>query len=90
MAKALFNFHFDCGRGGSLYGTFIADTADVEKLIKNETEIYFGEVLGKHSDISGPVEECDITKVTEDQELIEKLQSLGIANGINPFDYLNG
>lgn len=53
--KALFKMDFDCGRMGNLEGVFIADTEDVEYLVNNKISVYFGEVLGKHSEISGCV-----------------------------------
>ena len=51
--KALFKMDFDCGRMGNLEGVFITDTEDVEYLVNNKISVYFGEVLGKHSEISG-------------------------------------
>lgn len=60
--KALFKMIFDCGRMGNLEGVFIADTEDVEYLLNNEISVYFGEVLGKHSEISGIIDRSELNK----------------------------
>ena len=53
--KVLYEFYEDFGRDGSLNGVFVAEDYEVEKLYGNE--VYFGEILGKHSEIF-----CNITK----------------------------
>ena len=85
----LYSFYWECGRQGNLEGLFIADTKDVETLIGKE--IYFGEVLGKHSEIYGTLEEKDLSVESEDQEKIIWLQGLlsNSISGYNPFDYYN-
>ena len=45
--KGLYEFYWECGRQGDLTGVFIADSESVAALL--DKEIYFGEVLGKHS-----------------------------------------
>ena len=87
MSK-LYSFHWDCGRMGELDGLFIAHQEDVEKLIGEE--IYFGEVLGKHSEIFGILEEKHLTIKTDDQAFIIKLREIigkDTISGFNPFDY---
>ena len=83
----LYQFHWDCGRMGHLYGLFIAEEADVSEVVGEE--IYFGEVLGKHSEIVGTLEEGDLTVKSEDQDLIKKLQGIfgDHLSGFNPLDY---
>lgn len=84
----IYEFHWDCGRMGDIQGMFIADDADVERLIGQQ--IYFGEVLGKHSEISGELEINDLTVMTDDQTFIEKFIEImgdGTISGYNPFDY---
>lgn len=49
MTEKLFKFAVSVGRMGDLEGLFVAEEADVEALYG--VEIYFGEVLGKHSEI---------------------------------------
>ena len=55
MSKdCLWKFHWDCGRAGDVEGLFIATEEEVENLIGSE--VYFGEILGKHSEVYGTVE----------------------------------
>lgn len=79
---------FDCGRMGSLQGVFIEDERKIDYLIGSETEIYFGEVLGKHSEIYGALESKDIKKVTNDPTVIDLFKKHDLSSGFNPIDYL--
>ena len=54
----VYKFHWYCGRMGSLSSVFIAPTDVVEDALGKE--VYFGEVLGKHSEIHGILEENDL------------------------------
>ena len=87
--KKLYEFQLDCGRMGELSGLFIAETFDIKNLI-GET-IYFGEVLGKHSEIiCDEFDEVNVIVKSEDQELITKLYNVFKSNsisGYNPLDY---
>lgn len=86
--KALYSYNVDCGRMGDLEGLFIAEQSDVEKLIGKD--VYFGEVLGKHSEIYGTVDEDEIKEISTDIDLINKLESLfegSTISGYNPFVY---
>ena len=90
MMKMLYEFYWDCGRMGEIHGMFIADEKDVEK-IKGE-EIYLGEVLGKHSEIFGTIDDGDIVVRSSDQHLIEQLLVIwpgGNISGFNPVDIYN-
>lgn len=73
---------------GTVYGLFIADDEDMQELVDNGKEIYFGEILGKHSEIMGPIEEMDYTEVTKDPEVINMIEEYDLEI-YNPFDYLN-
>lgn len=88
--RKLYKFYWDCGRMGFLDGLFVAEAEAVEPLIG--TEIYFGEVLGKHSEISGSLDASDIKVVSEDQDLIDKLVAANEGNftlcGYSPLDYI--
>lgn len=86
--KVLYEFYFDCGRQGSLEGLFIAEESVVNKVMGKE--VYFGEVLGKHSEVFGPLEDKDLTVKSTDQEFIGKLEGLlgRSVSGYNPLDYL--
>lgn len=92
--KKLYGFNAYFGRMGSLDGLFIADDNLVEKAIGRR--VYFGEVLGKHSNIWCLLNEDHFKVITDDQELISKLESHfasdnGIVSisGYNPLDYVD-
>lgn len=75
---------------GDLDGIFIAEESEVKKAIG--AEIYFGEVLGKHSEIFGTLDPEDLTVKTDDQEFIAKFIEImgdGTISGYNPLDYIN-
>jgi len=80
--KALYKFYWDCGRMGDLEGVFLADPVDVAEAIGKT--IYFGEVLGKHSDISGELEETDIELVTDDPAVIKVIHDFKLESGHDP------
>lgn len=87
--KKLYEFYWDCGRMGDVHGLFIADSDKVDATIG--TEIYFGEILGKHSEVYGPLEADDLTIKSEDQDFIAKFIEImgdGSISGYNPLDYI--
>lgn len=79
----------DCGRQGYLDGIFISDTDAMDDLISSGKEVYFGEVLGKHSEVYGAIEEKDITLVTTETKVIEIFEEYDLSSGFNPFDYID-
>ena len=84
----LYRFHWDCGRQGNLEGVFEATETEVASL--TDKEIWFGEVLGKHSDVGGVIENDDIDLLTSDQDFIDKAHEYDlIPSGFNPFHYLD-
>lgn len=82
----LYKFEVHCGRMGTLSGIFVC-TEEMVKRVLGKT-IYFGEVLGKHSDVSLKMEENYFTKLTNDQEFTKKFLEFGCQSGMCPFDYL--
>lgn len=64
----LYKFYWDWGRMGGLSGLFVADPKVVESCIGKTVQ--FGEILGKHSDVYGELEEDDLTVISDDQEKI--------------------
>lgn len=82
--KAIYKFEGDCGRMGILYGLFVEEKEAVQQLIESKKEVHFGEVLGKHSDISGPIEPNGITMISDDAGLVAKFEELKINVGFNP------
>lgn len=86
MSKILVEFYWDCGRSGELTGLFVTTKEKLENLYGQEA--YFGEVLGKHSEISGTITEDDFTVRTDNQECIKLFEELIGEQGFNPFDYV--
>ena len=87
QTKGLYKFSTDCGRMGSLEGLFIDTKERVDKLISSGIEVYFGEVLGKHSEIFGAINKDDITLITDDKNVMKALEKVSIDSGHNPFEY---
>ena len=86
--KHLYRFFWDCGRMGDIESLFIATPAEVAEALGKY--VYLGEALGKHSEISGVLEACDLELISDDQEKIEWLSEiLGHSiSGYNPLDYV--
>lgn len=84
--KGIYRFHFGCGRMGDLHGIFVADSAVVKNTMG--ADLYFGEVLGKHSEIYGPLDEEDLTLVTQDEAAVAVFEQHDLASGFNPLDYV--
>lgn len=87
MAEGLYKFEFDCGRQGYLSGAFIAEADEIASLVGKE--VYFGEVLGKHSEVYGTIDESEITLVTDDEQVVSTLKEAKFSVGYDPFDYLD-
>lgn len=85
--EAVYKLHFDCGRQGELEGLFIAEKAHVKILIDSEMEVYFGEVLGKHSEVCGKVEKREIKMISDNEDVINVIRTHGLESGYNPFEY---
>ena len=62
--KKLYKFYWDCGRMGSLEGVFVAEETELKAAIGKTID--FGEALGKHSEIDGPLLDKDITEISVD------------------------
>lgn len=85
--KVLWKFYWDCRRMGSVEGVFVATEAQVKEAIGKR--VYFGEILGKHSEVQGVLEEKDLKRLTDDQDFIAKAETYGIAStGYNPLNHL--
>jgi hypothetical protein len=84
--RKLYKFYWDCGRSGDLEGTFVCEEERIQKLIGQD--INFGEVLGKHSEITGTLQTKDIEECSDDQEFIDKVIEAGLVpSGFNPLHY---
>ena len=89
--ESIYEFFLDCGRMGELEGYFIATDQDVLDFITKQPEVDFGEVLGKHSNISATITGEHIKKVSSDPEAIRVVRDIFkcacTIMGYNPFDY---
>ncbi len=85
--KKLYKFYWDCYRNGSLEGVFVAEESEVTDAMGSTA--YFGEVLGKHSEVQGVLEEKDITLVTDNPEVIKVFEEHFQGSiGWNPLCYI--
>jgi hypothetical protein len=86
--RLLVRFEWDCGRMGTVEGLFVATQEELDKAYGKH--VYFGEILGKHSDIDGTLTVEDITVVSEEQWFIAKLVALlgSTISGYNPLSYI--
>lgn len=87
MKKGIYKLSIDFGRSGDLQGVFIATDQQVKKLITSKIEVYFGEILGKHSEVWSAIDKKHIKLLTEDSHAIEVVEKYDLTNGINPFKY---
>lgn len=89
MGKYLWKFYWDCGRSGSISGLFVATEEEVKSAIGKKA--YFGEVLGKHSEVYGELEEGDIKKLDVSPQAVEEVSKHLGSNwsGFNPLNYIN-
>lgn len=87
--KLLVKFFWDYGRCGEVSGLFTCYKDQLDSIIGSE--VYFGEILGKHSDVYGTLNKEDFVIKSDDQEFIKKLEEIlgeGTIQGYNPFDYI--
>jgi hypothetical protein len=75
--KAIYKMAIDCGRMGDLYGQFVATKEAIAELIGNQID--FGEVLGKHSDISVVMKEEYFKMITDDQKVVAIFEKLHLS-----------
>jgi hypothetical protein len=88
MMKKIFKFAWNYGRGGEVEGLFVATQEDVDAAIGQD--VYFGEILGKHSEVEGTLEADDITVVSDAAIFVDMFEeSVGKSFGHNPLDYID-
>jgi len=85
----IYTYYKDFGRMGELDGLFIADHEELLNL--DGKTIYFGEVLGKHSEVIVEFSyDEDIDVRTQDQDFIKKFQEImgeNFSTGYSPLDF---
>jgi len=88
--KGLYEFYFD-SYYGELSGLFVASNKDVDSIIGKT--IYFGEVLGKHSEVEITLDKTNIYLLSKDQHSIAWLKGVtggsNTISGYNPLDYID-
>ncbi len=82
----VYKFYVDCGRMGSLKGTFAATEDQVQQAIGKVAR--FGEVLGKHSDINVILTEKMFDALPPDADFAEKFVKYRCWSGFNPLLYI--
>lgn len=83
--KGVYKFYWDYGRNGEVSGIFVAEDYKIKEIIGKE--IYFGEILGKHSEVSNTIDEEDITLISQDPEFVRVFEESGGSVGYNPLEY---
>lgn len=72
---------------GDVISVFVAEDTVVSAAIGKR--VYFGEILGKHSEVYGSLDKDDLEVLTDDQGFIAKFEHIvGKGIGYNPLDYL--
>jgi hypothetical protein len=84
--RGVYRYSEHFGRGGTLSGVFTATAAEVAAAMGRK--VYFGEVLGKHSDVRTTLAPADITLMSDAPEAVAVVDSLGLATGMNPLAVL--
>lgn len=86
--ERLYRFSWDCGRSGDVEGVFIATDEEVSSSIGKE--VYFGEILGKHSEVYGILEEGDLDTLSVSDNTVKELrETIGrTISGYNPLEYI--
>jgi len=90
MTKVIAEFFWDCGRMGDVQGMFVTTEEALEKAYGKK--VYFGEILGKHSEVYGTLDRKDITIKSSDQDFIAKFIEVmgdGTISGYNPLESLS-
>lgn len=75
------------GRMGELNGVFVANEYEIDKLMGQT--VYFGEALGKHSDIHCVITEENTQLITQDETIIQLFLDNDLTTGFNPLDYVD-
>lgn len=84
--KKLYRYTMGCGRHGRVDGLFTVEEADLKAALGKE--VYFGEILGKHSEVMGTLEESEFEMLTDDAAFITLFEKYGCESGRNPLNYL--
>ncbi len=84
--KGLYRFKLDCGRSGDLEGVFIATEQQISDAVGKLA--YFGEVLGKHSEVMCHLNRGHMRLLTTDCLAIQVVEKFQLESGFNPLEYI--
>lgn len=84
----LFRHKFYDGRSGTVEGLILTTQEQIDAHVGQE--IYYGEILGKHSEVYGPFLAEDFSPVPVSQETVNDLYTVfgTTVSGYNPFHYI--
>lgn len=83
----IYKFFWDCNRQGSVSGVFLAEPKTVAEAIGKQ--VYFGEILGKHSEVSGTLDAEDVKALDVPDEFVKEFEKhFPDGFGYNPLDYM--
>ena len=85
MTEKVYKWNCHFGRMGDLEGLFVATESGVAAAIGKRA--YFGEVLGKHSEVYGDLEASEFTVLSEEKSVVEFVREHG-PFGFNPLAYV--
>lgn len=87
MARGIYKFFVNCGRAGSLDGTFAAEAEDIAFAVGKT--VHFEEPWGKHSGVMVTFEAAYFTLVSIDPAEVATFDKLDLAHGDCPLGLLN-
>ncbi len=82
VTQNLYSLYWDYGRSGSVEGLFKATQDEVDRAIG--CEVYFGEILGKHSEVYGDLKAGQITLESDNPLVVIN----AVESGYNPLEYI--
>ena len=87
--KSIYSFFVEWGRMGELEGVFLEEPKVVAHMLMEGPSLYFGEVLGKHSEVVVDLESSHISLLSDDQNAVNVLADIfgDTISGFNPVKY---
>jgi hypothetical protein len=86
--KKLYKFRWDCGRQGTVEGIFIAEEQEVKDAVGQQ--VNFGEILGKHSEVYGTIDDGEITEIKVSEITVKEMEDVlgSTICGHNPLHHI--